>query len=459
MDPHIFKAYDIRGIYPNQLNEEDVYKITKGFFTFVVERLGKSKPPKIVLSWDGRLSSPSLSDQARKALVESGAEVIDIGLSSTPTLYFAVSNYNYDAGIQISASHNPKEYNGLKPVIKSGSGVTKISEITGLQEIREIVDKGNYVKIGKTGTVNRKESVLGDQVENALKVAGNPNSSPYKIVADTADGTGALYLDALFKKIPGKLVKLNFEIDGNFPAHQADPSKFETLNQLREKVLSEKADLGIAPDGDSDRVFFVDEKGNPVTASLITSLLATEILKEHSGEKIGFDVRSTLNVLNAVKKGGGVSVINKVGNTFATEIMKKEDIIFFGENSGHYLFRETHFLESPIPVILMILSIMSIEKKPISEILEPLSVSFQSQQINFKINNSEKVIDSLKEKYKNGEANLIDGLSVDFSEWRFNVRSSNTEPLLRLNVEALEKEVMEEKKSEIENIISSLPND
>jgi len=455
MDPAIFKSYDIRGIYPSELDEEDVYKITKSFFTFVVGKLGKTVPPEIVLSYDGRLSSPALADRARKALIESGAQVIDIGLSSTPTFYFAVYRYGYDAGVQISASHNPKEYNGLKPVIKIGSDLTKIGEDTGLKEIKKTAQAERFVTLEEPGKLIKKTGAASDQVENALQITGNPKVVPLKVVADAANGTGAIYLEELFKKLPGELVKLNFKIDGSFPSHKPDPSQTQMLSQLQEKVVSEKADLGIAPDGDSDRLFFVDEKGGAVPASVITSLVAGEILKKRPGEKIGFDVRSTLNVLNTLKENGGIPIVNRIGNPYATEVMKKENCIFFGENSGHYLFRDTSYVEDPIPVILIVLSVISREKKPLSEILKPLSVSFQAEQINIKITDPQKVIESLRSKYENGQINFIDGLSVDFPNWRFNIRPSNTEPVVRLNVEALNKKLMEEKKEEIVKIINS----
>jgi len=456
MDPKIFKAYDIRGVYPDQLNEEDVSKITKAFFTFVVEKGKFKKPPKIVLSRDGRISSPSLSEQARKALVASGAEVVDIGLSTTPTFYFAVSHYGYDAGIQISASHNPKEYNGLKPVIKSNGGITKIGENTGLKEIESIVRTNKFTSLKEPGHVVKRKGVLEDQVDNAFKITKNPKISELKIVADAANATGALYLDALFKKLPCKLERMNFKIDGNFPAHQPDPSKFETLSQLQKKIVEEKADLGIAPDGDSDRIFFIDEKGDIIPASVTTSLIAREILSKYPGEKIGFDVRNTLNVLQAVKENGGTPLINRIGNPFATEIMKKEGLVFFGENSGHYFFRDTYYVEDPMPVILIILSIISREKRPISEILKPLSISYQSEQINLKTRDTKKVIETLQEKYTEGEVNHIDGLSIDFPDWRFNIRSSNTETLMRLNVEALDKKLMEQKRDELNLLIKEV---
>jgi phosphomannomutase len=453
MNPVIFKAYDIRGIYPNQLNEADVYTITKGIFTFFSRKLITSKPPRIVLSRDGRSSSPSLFKEAIRALIESGAEVIDIGLSTTPTFYFAVLRYDYDAGIQITASHNPKEYNGMKPVIKTGEFITKIGETTGLKEVKKIIQEGKFVTKEKPGRVIKKEGVLEDQIERTFKITGDPKIAPLKIVADAANGTGALYLDALFKKLPCELIKINFDINGDFLAHQPDPSQFDTLKDLQQKITQEKADLGIAPDGDGDRIFFVDEKGKVVPASLITALISREILDKHPGAKIGFDVRNTLNALHAVEGNNGIPVVSRIGNIFSTEIMKKENCEFFGENSGHYFFKETGFVEEPAAVVLTVLSLISREKRPLSNVVKPLSVSRQSGGVSFKIENSQKMLENLEEKYKDGKINHIDGLSVDFPNWRFNVRSSNTEPVLRLNVEALKKELMEEKRDELVKLI------
>lgn len=453
MDQSIFKEYDVRGIYPNQLNEEDTYKIAKAFFTFVINKYKPTGQPKIVLSYDGRLSSPSLAKEAEKALVESGAEVVNIGLSDTPTLYFSIYHFNYDAGMQISASHNAKEYNGIKLVARAGDQVDKISKAGGLDEIKEIATNGHFVELKNKGRVVKNDDVLQAHVENSFKIAGKPTIKHLKVVADPANATGALYLEALFERLPCELIKINFEIDGSFPSHKPDPSEFETLAGLQERVVKEKADFGIAPDGDSDRVYFVDEKGGIIPASVTTSIIAAELLKKHPGEKIGFDVRNTFNVLNALKENGGVPIINRIGNPYATARMKEEDCIFFGENSGHYLFRDADFMEDPIPVILIILSVLSRKARPFSEILKPYFFSCESPQINLKLENTEEVIKLLQEKYKRGKINFIDGLSADFPNWRFNVRPSNTEPVIRLNLEALNEKMMKEKRDELLKLI------
>ncbi|OGY23618.1 MAG: hypothetical protein A2126_03865, partial [Candidatus Woykebacteria bacterium GWB1_45_5] len=341
IDPTIFKAYDIRGIYPAQLNEETIYKIAKGIFTFFVKKLNLSRAPRLVLSYDGRTSTPMLVKEARKALLESGAEITEIGMSTTPAFYFSLTHYDCDAGLQVSASHNPKEYNGIKFAFNTGGKVTKIGRDTGMDEVRELTLAEKFISLGSKGRVKRNEDVFEDQVENAFRLVQYPTIKKLKVVADPGNAVGALYLEALFKKLPCELIKMNFKIDGNFPAHQPDPLQFETLVDLRKKVLEEKADLGIAPDGDGDRIFFINEKGDVIQASLITALVARELLQKQPREKIVVDVRNTFNVEAAVKKYGGVLVVTRVGHALITETMKKENALFAGENSGHYFFRET----------------------------------------------------------------------------------------------------------------------
>ncbi len=455
MDPKIFKAYDIRGIYPTEINEEYIYKIAKGIFTFFVKKLKLSRPPRLVLSYDGRVSTPSLLKEVEKALLESGAEIIEIGLSGTPTFYAAVTSYGFDAGLQVSASHNPKEYNGIKLALNTSGVITKIGRETGINEVRDITLAEEFTSLGKEGNLTKKEDVLNDQVKRAFRILDNPKVEKLKVVADAANAMGALYLDALFKELPCELIRMNFEIDGNFPAHQPDPLQFDTLKDLQKKVLEEKADLGIAPDGDGDRVFFIDEKGEVIPASLVTSLVAKELLVKYPKEKIVVDVRNTMNVEHVVNEAGGIPVLTVVGHALITENMKKENAFFAGENSGHYFFKQTGFGEDPLPVILTVLATMSREGKPISEILKPLTAAAESGEINFESENASKIKEILKNKYKDGKISELDGLSVDYPDWRFNIRSSNTEPLIRLNVEGFDKEVVDKKTSEIVEIIKN----
>jgi len=453
---NIFKSYDIRGIYPADINEENIVSILNAIYSLFKEKINKSENLKIVVGRDMRLSSPSLHQIAVSTLVSLGADVIDVGLVSTPTFYFAVFHNGYDCGIQITASHNPKEYTGMKMVINSPKGLIKVGKTTGMEDIKRMVIEGAAVNSSEKGTITKKEGVLEEEVENALKIAGNPQLREFKIVADPANSMGALYIDALFKKVPGNLVKMNFELDGNFPSHQPDPLQSETLMDLQKKVVEENADFGLAPDGDGDRLFFIDEKGEVVPPSIITALVARELLKIYKGEKILFDIRYIITPQKIVEEFGGSPVITKVGHAFITEDLHKTGGIFAGESSGHYFFRDTGNAESQLPIILTVLKVLSLENKSLSEIIEEMRRSYESGEINFKVNNASEIIDALKLKYNDCKMSELDGIAGSYSDWRFGVRTSNTEPLLRLNVEALSKDLVATKKEELVNFINGL---
>ena len=458
ISPQIFKAYDIRAIYPTEMNEDSIAVITKAIYTFFVKVAGDDNL-EIVVGGDMRLSTPSLLKVVKDTLVGMGASVIDVGLVSTPTFYYAVRNLKADAGIQISASHNPKEYNGMKIVRNTPDGLIKIGTTTGMDEIKKMAIDNNFPEVGTPGSIRSDNSILDQEVENSIILAEPDVISPLKVVADAANAMGATYLEALFKKLPCTLVKMNFELDGTFPAHQPDPLQFETLVDLQKKVISEKADLGIAPDGDGDRVFFINEKGDVIPASLITALVARELLKKYPGEKIAFDVRSTMTPLKIVKEYGGIPVLTKVGHALITETMHKENVLFAGESSGHYYFRETGFAESLMPVILIVLSVISREKKPISEIVEPLKRSIESGEVNFKLADKEladSAFEKIKSEFVEGKISELDGIAVDYPDWRFSVRSSNTEPLLRLNIEASNSELLNAKKEKLVGMLEGL---
>ena len=274
----IFKSYDIRGIYPSEINEQFTTPITRAIYKLISDQLSTTKPLTIAVGRDMRLSSPAIFKSVSNTLVELGAKVIDLGIVSTPTFYFAVFKLGYDGGIQITASHNPKQYNGLKIVRRSPTGLIKIGKNTGMSEIKHGSREGVDMMPREKGSIIKKEAVLEEEVQNALRIVGYPEIKKFKLVADAANALGGLYIDALFKAIPGELIKMNFELDGNFPAHQADPLQPENIKDLQKRVLEEKADLGLAPDGDGDRMFFIDEKGQIVNPSLITALVAKELL-------------------------------------------------------------------------------------------------------------------------------------------------------------------------------------
>lgn len=456
INPGIFKGYDIRAIYPTDINEENIVSIVKAIYTFLIKDHKGDKPFTLVVGTDMRTSSPSLTKVAIETLVGLGANIIDVGIVSTPTFYFSVSHYGYDAGIQITASHNPKEWNGVKIVKKGEKGLIKIGKPTGLEEIKQIALDGKFVNSSGQGNIAHKTGILEDEVNNSLKIVGNPHIRKFKIVADAANAMGSQYINAVAQKIPMDLVRMNFDLDGTFPAHQPDPLQKETLVELQKKVIEEKADLGLAPDGDGDRLFFIDEKGNIVPPTIITSIVAKDLLEKNKGDNILIDIRYIFTPKKIIEENGGKMIITKVGHAYITEAMNKFGGVFAGESSGHYFFRETGNSESQMPMILTVLKVLSEKNKPFSEVVKEYTRSYESGEFNFKVTNAKDIIATAKEKYKDGVLDEMDGIAVNYPTWRFSIRTSNTEPLLRLNVESYSKEETEAKKEELITLIKSM---
>ncbi len=456
INPKIFKAYDIRAIYPTELDEDGIKTIARSIFKFFTDKISSDQQLKVVLGYDMRLSGPQLFKAVKDTLVEMGAEVIDIGQISTPTFYFAVSHYGYDAGIQVTASHNPKEYNGLKFVINSPHGLIKIGKATGMDTIKEDSLNGVTFAPKFEGKVTTKEGIMTDEVTNALQLFNNPKIKKFKVAADPANAMGATYIEALFQVVPTDLIKINFELDGSFPAHQPDPLDFNNLKELQAKVLDEKADMGLAPDGDGDRLYFIDEKGQVVPATIITALVARELLKEKPGSTILFDIRYILGSKKIVEEFGGKSHITRVGHAFITEELGKTGGIFAGESSGHFYYQANGNAESQLATIISVLKVLTEEGKTLSEVVAELTRSAESGEFNFVVDNAPEILDALKKKYSDAELSEIDGVSLSYPDWRCNVRTSNTEPLLRLNVEAYEKEITDTKTKELTEFLTSL---
>ena len=431
---NIFKAYDIRGIYGKDLNEDTAFKIGQSFVVFLKKKLNK-EDLTVVLAKDNRISSNSLFSFIKRGIMSQGANVIDIGLSTTPLFYFSVAHFKYDGGIIITASHNPKEYNGFKFV---GPLSEPISEDTGLLEIKELVLQNTFER--KEQGTEEKKSFINDYVSfNSF----NNNFSDIKIVIDTANSVSGIVISQILPNA----IHIFKELDGNFPNHEPNPLKEENMSFLKEKIKQEKADLGVAFDGDGDRLFFIDEKGQSVSSDLILALMASLIIK--GKEKILYDIRSSNIVKETIESLGGIPVLSRVGHSFIKEKMKKEDIVFGGEYSGHFFSKNHYFTECPYFVLFNIIEKMKKENKTLSQLIEPFRKYFHSGEINFKVENKEEIIKQIKEKYKEGKTMEIDGLRVDFPDWWFLVRASNTEPLIRLIVEAKNKELMAEKKNEL----------
>jgi phosphomannomutase len=458
IDPSIFKSYDIRAIYPEQINEANIGEIIKAIYKFFTIKITKENFT-VALARDMRISSPAFYKIAIETLVSLGANVIDMGLMSTPTFYFAVFNYKYDCGIQITASHNPKEYNGAKFVMYGQKGLIKIGKATGMEDIKNYAISGIDLPTNKKGTVTPKKHILEDEVENAAQILNNPHIKKFKIVADPANAMGGTYIDAFVKKYPTDLIRMNFELDGTFPVHQPDPFQPKNLVDLQKRVLAEKADLGLAPDGDGDRLFFIDEKGQIVPPAVITALVGRELLKEYPGATVLFDIRYILTPEKVIVESGGKYAVTKVGHAFITEQMEKTGAIFAGESSAHYYFKATGNAESQVTIMLVVLKVLGELGKPFSEVVKDLQVSFESGETNFKVSNATEIIESVKNDYKDGQLSELDGIAISYPTWRFSIRTSNTEPLLRLNVEGYNKDEMEERKAELIGKIKSLGHD
>lgn len=441
----IFKAYDIRGIFPEQLDEEVAEKIGRALVCFL-------NCKKVVVGRDMRTSGQKLFDAIVRGITSQGADVIDIGLCSTDMSYFAAWKLEADAGIMITASHNPPEYNGLKIVRE---GAAPVGEESGLKEIRSLVEKNQLVQCESCGKVEKKD-MLSEFGEFCRSFIDIEKIKPLKVAMDAGNGMASIVADEVFRGLPIEAERLFFKLDGTFPNHEANPLKAENRKDI-ERIVKEKGfDLGIAWDGDADRCFFINEKAEFVPGDLIVALLAKNLLKKEKGGKILYDVRCSHFVPETIKKAGGVPLINRVGHAFFKKRMAEENAVAGGELSGHnYYARENFYFDNGFIPALQVMELMAEEGKKLSELLEDAKGFFHSGEINSEVEDKDGKIAELEEKYK-GNANdvfHIDGLSMEFDNYWFNVRKSNTEPLLRLNLEADNKELMEEKVKEVLGII------
>ena len=441
VNPKIFKAYDIRGIYPDELNEDIAYKIGQAFVEFTHAK-------KVVVGRDVRLSSPALSRSLIKGIIDQGADVIDIGVVSTPMLYLAVISYQDSCGIMVTASHNPKEYNGFNLCERN---TVMLNENTGIKEIRNLVLKGKFEKKNPGQII--ETNFLREYTESILKLVNCQKIKGLKIVIDAGNSVAGLIIPEIFKRIDCGLVPLYFKPDGNFPNHGPNPLDSESLSGLQNVVKKECADLGVAFDGDADRLIFVDEKGRCISGDLITALLAKDILKEDRGKKIMYSLNSSRIVRETIQKSGGVPIVSRVGSAFIKDQMRKEKAIFAGEVSGHYYFKTLDYTDNADLVMLKVMEILSKEKKTLSELIRPFKKYWQSGEMNFEVEDKQAKILEIEKEYSGGRISHLDGLTVEYKDWWFNIRPSNTEDLLRLVVEAETEGLMKEKVKEIRKII------
>ncbi len=451
VNPSIFKAYDIRGIYGSDFDEDMAYRLGLAYSQMRKGELPEKKELEIVVGCDMRLSSQSLKENLINGLCDGGVNVIDIGLTSTPTFYFAVANYNYDGGILVSASHNPKEYNGFKLVRQKALPVSKDS---GIFTLRDLIIENKFSKASIRGKVTTREGVLGDQIKHDLSFSNTSDLKEFKIVIDPANAMGAQYFDELFKNVPLNVVKMNWNLDGTFPAHEADPFKKENVADLCKKVIEEKADLGISTDGDGDRIFFVDNEGVALDPGVTRAILCKIFLSENKGAKIAYDIRPGKITRDTIIANGGVPIVTRVGHSLIKEQAIKEGAVFAGESSGHFFLNMPEgCYEIPVIVTLKILEELSKSNLSFAEYAKAYDKYFHSGEINTRVENGASKIEEIKQKYSDGNQNDLDGISIEYPDFWFNVRSSNTEPLLRLTVEARTKEVMEQKRDELLKLI------
>jgi phosphomannomutase len=434
--PLIFKAYDIRGVYPGQLDEDAARRIGSAFAEF-------TRAPRIAMGRDCRLSSPALSAAFAEGVTRRGSDVVDVGLATTDMLYFASGRLGLP-GAMFTASHNPPEWNGIK---LCRAGAAPVGEDSGLLEVRELAER-DLPAAGPEGRLTSRD-MLEEYVAHVLSFVAADRMAPLTVVADAANGMAGLVLPAIFERLPAKLVGMFLELDGTFPNHPADPIQPENQVDLRRAVTEHGADLGLAFDGDADRVFLVDERAESVSGSLVTALVAEAMLEREPGATILYNVICSWVVPEVIREHGGVPVRTRVGHSLIKKVMAETGAIFGGEHSGHYYFRDHYRADSGLIAALVVLERLSEAGVPMSELLRPYKRYHASGEINSEVEDQQGTIEELARKYAHDRQDRLDGLTVEYDDWWFNVRASNTEPLLRLNVEARTKEVLQERTREL----------
>jgi phosphomannomutase len=448
LDPAVFKAYDVRGLYREELDEAGAYAIGRAY----VEHF---EPRTIAVGRDMRVSSPTMASAVIEGAADAGADVLDLGLVGTEMVYHAVGSLGLDGGVCVTASHNPKEYTGMKIVRR---GALPVGGESGLLDVRDRALAGFAVDPpGRRGEI-REHDIWPSFVDKVLSFVDPGSIRPLRVVIDAANGMAGAMLPPVLDRLPIDAVRCYFEPDGTFPNHEPNPLLPENREFIVSRMREEGADLGVAYDGDADRCFFVDDTGEFVPGDFVTALLAEAILEREPGGKIIYDVRASWAVPRTIEGAGGVALINRVGHAYIKHRMRADDAVFGGEVSAHYYFREFSQADSGVVPFLLMLELISRKGRKLSEILEPYrSKHFLTGEINTPVADVALKIQELKERYGAAGARLshLDGVSVDFDDWHFNVRPSNTEPLLRLNLEALSEPLMAEKRDEVLALIRS----
>lgn len=445
IDPSIFKAYDIRGIVPSQLNGEIAYRIGYALANVLT-------PKSIAIGRDMRISSNELFDYMARGINDHGVDVIDLGLVSTDALYFAVGKYGYDGGVMVTASHNPKEYNGFKVCRKNAE---PLSGQEGLNQVLKFMQEGTeFAKSPSPGIMVRK-SILEEYANHCLSFVDIAKVRPYHVVIDAGNGIAGRTLPPVLDRMPIKTTRLYFELDGTFPNHPASPIELENLRDLQAEIAQSGADFGAAFDGDADRMFLVDKFGNQVGGDLVTAMVAKSLLKKHPGETILYNLICSRAVPELVESLGGKAIRTRVGHALIKPLMKKHNAIFGGEHSGHFYFRDNWFADSGLIAFLVCLELLSEEGRPLHEVVRDIDPYIRSGEINSRVSDQTAKIEEVARTYADGEQDRIDGLTVGYDDFWFNLRPSNTEPLLRLNIEASNRQILEMQKERLLGIIRS----
>lgn len=438
MNESIFKAYDIRGIYPEEIKEEDVKNIARATVRFI-------KAKSILIAMDNRISSPSLKEAVLDGLFEEGVTVFDAGMTTTPMFYFAVNKSQADGGIMITASHNPPQYNGLKITSKEAR---PIGEISGLLEIKEMVLKGGFSSTVHDSALKRQDylDAYVDFLTQGISV------QPLTLAIDSACGVAGTVISKIASQLNLNIIPLCFAPCKEL-AHEGNPMKEENVQDLVAVLREGKADMGVAFDGDADRIFFFDNKGQRIWTHSIACVLADYYLQLHPKSSVIADVRMPKVLKEVVEKNNGTFLESRVGHTFIKKLMRERGSVFGAEVSGHYYYKDFFNADSGLYTLMQILNIMSLHKKTLKELCAPYEERFQSGELNYTVHDKQGAIDSLKNLFKDGQISNLDGLSIHFSDWWCNIRPSNTEPFLRVNIEANTDLLLQEKKQEIESII------
>jgi phosphomannomutase len=448
IDESIFKAYDIRGVYPESLDEDVARDIGRAF----VNHLGLSGS-RVVVARDMRLSGEALEKAFIEGVTGAGADVLDLGLISTDALYFAVGHLEEPGGAMITASHNPKQYNGFKLCREDAIA---LSGEQGIGQIRELIVSGKLPEPAEYAGSVEPSDIAEDYARHCLTFINTEGLRPLKIIVDAGNGMAGKMLPPIFEKLPFECVPMYFELDGSFPNHPPNPIEPENTEELRERVKAEGADFGAAFDGDADRVFVVDEKGVTISGDLLAALVAKNVLEKEPGATILYSAVCSKAFPELVEREGGKAIRTKAGHSIIKPQMRENDAAFGGEHSGHFYFRDNYFADSGIIAMLTVAELVARQAGPLSELLAPIDPYIRSGEINSEVEDQAATLEKVEEHYArhdNPRMDYLDGLTVDFGDWWFNLRPSNTEPLLRLNVEASDQETMERQRDELLELI------